>query len=133
VQPERARAARVFSLTFMEKEMRFENLAIAVVAIVAASGFPTLAQIRLAQAEPLVAKPSPSPSERHDCPPGAASSAPRLSETHGRPQLERSAVAIEGCDFVDSGITVPPLGGGRTPVIPPPGTPGGDPNVVPKQ
>jgi len=33
---------------------------------------------------------------------------------------------------VDPGISVPPIGGGRTPVIPPPGTPGGDPNIQPK-
>jgi hypothetical protein len=33
---------------------------------------------------------------------------------------------------VDPEITVPPRGGGRTPVIPPPGSPGGDPNVQPK-
>jgi len=33
---------------------------------------------------------------------------------------------------VDPGIHAPPPGGGRTPVIPPPGSPGGDPNVQPK-
>ena len=33
---------------------------------------------------------------------------------------------------VDPGIAAPPVGGGRTPVIPPPGTPGGDPAIGPK-
>jgi hypothetical protein len=33
---------------------------------------------------------------------------------------------------IDPGIAAPPAGGGRTPVIPPPGTPGGDPSIVPK-
>jgi hypothetical protein len=33
---------------------------------------------------------------------------------------------------VDPGISAPPIGGGVTPVIPPPGTPGGDPGLVPK-
>jgi hypothetical protein len=33
---------------------------------------------------------------------------------------------------VDPDIAKPPRGGGKTPVIPPPGTPGGDPNVRPK-
>jgi len=33
---------------------------------------------------------------------------------------------------VDSEITLPPAGGGLTPIIPAPGTPGGDPTVRPK-
>jgi hypothetical protein len=33
---------------------------------------------------------------------------------------------------VDPGMTAPPPRGGKTPVIPPPGSPGGDPNVEPK-
>jgi hypothetical protein len=33
---------------------------------------------------------------------------------------------------VDPGMATPPPGGGKTPVIPPPGSPGGDPNVQPK-
>jgi hypothetical protein len=33
---------------------------------------------------------------------------------------------------VDSGMSAPPPGGGKTPVIPPPGSPGGNPNVQPK-
>jgi len=33
---------------------------------------------------------------------------------------------------VDPGMTSPPPRGGNTPVIPPPGSPGGDPSVQPK-
>jgi hypothetical protein len=33
---------------------------------------------------------------------------------------------------VDPGISAPPVGGGVTPVIPPPGTPGRDPYIIPK-
>ena len=33
---------------------------------------------------------------------------------------------------VDPGMAAPPPRGGKTPVIPPPGSPGGDPNVQPK-
>jgi len=33
---------------------------------------------------------------------------------------------------VDPDIKAPAPGGGKTPVIPPPGTPGGDPNIQPK-
>ena len=33
---------------------------------------------------------------------------------------------------VDPEMSAPPPGGGKTPVIPPPGSPGGDPNVQPK-
>ena len=33
---------------------------------------------------------------------------------------------------VDPDMRVPPPAGGKTPVIPPPGSPGGDPNVRPK-
>jgi hypothetical protein len=47
-------------------------------------------------------------------------------------QLSESNGVICPPAGVDPGISVPPVGGGRMPVIPPPGTPGGDPNVVPK-
>jgi hypothetical protein len=33
---------------------------------------------------------------------------------------------------IDPNIREAPPGGGRTPVIPPPGSPGGDPTIVPK-
>jgi hypothetical protein len=33
---------------------------------------------------------------------------------------------------VDTEMTAPPPGGGRTPIIPPPGSPGGDQSIQPK-
>jgi hypothetical protein len=47
-------------------------------------------------------------------------------------QLPRSKGVICPPAGIDPGISVPPSGGGRTPVIPPPGTPGGDPSIQPK-
>jgi hypothetical protein len=47
-------------------------------------------------------------------------------------RLARSQGIICPPAGVDPGITAPPVGGGTTPVIPPPGTPGGDPNIIPK-
>jgi hypothetical protein len=47
-------------------------------------------------------------------------------------ELSRSKGVICPPAGVDPGISVPPIGGGVTPVIPPPGTPGGDPGLVPK-
>jgi hypothetical protein len=47
-------------------------------------------------------------------------------------KLSRSKGVICPPAGIDPGLAVPPLGGGLTPVIPPPGTPGGDPGLVPK-
>jgi hypothetical protein len=47
-------------------------------------------------------------------------------------RLARSKGIICPPAGVDPGITAPPVGGGTMPVIPPPGTPGGDPNIIPK-
>jgi hypothetical protein len=61
---------------------------------------------------------------------------PRPGETTGSAnlsdELSRSKGVICPPAGVDPGISVPPVGGGVTPVIPPPGTPGGDPGLVPK-
>jgi hypothetical protein len=61
------------------------------------------------------------------------------SETEGQAReslsdrLERTDGVIRPPGGVDPQIQVPPPDeGSRTPVIPPPGTPGGDPNVKPK-
>ncbi len=74
------------------------------------------------------------PSDQSACPPGSRNTRP--DETTGsRPlgeQLSESKGVICPPSGVDPGISVPPTGGGRTPVIPPPGTPGGDQNVQPK-
>ena len=47
-------------------------------------------------------------------------------------KLERSEGVICPPPGVDPEIVEPPRAGGRTPVIPPPGSPGGDPTVRPK-
>lgn len=47
-------------------------------------------------------------------------------------ELARSNGVICPPSELDPDIHVPAPGGGRTPVIPPPGSPGGDPSVQPK-
>jgi hypothetical protein len=59
--------------------------------------------------------------------PSTGSSNQTLSE-----KLERSEGVVCPPAGVDPEIAVPPTGGGITPVIPPPGAPGGDPTVRPK-
>jgi hypothetical protein len=59
---------------------------------------------------------------------GAACENGSLSE-----KLDRSNGVIKPRDDIDPGIAKPtPPAGSATPVIPPPGSPGGDPNVQPK-
>jgi hypothetical protein len=119
--------------------MRFGNIA-AAVAAVAMLSIPSA----LAQSERPATPPLAFPSDRRDCPPGVGTAAPptpRTNETTGSTtgsrslseQLSESKGVICPPAGVDPGITVPPIGGGRMPVIPPPGTPGGDPSIVPKQ
>ncbi len=60
-------------------------------------------------------------------PPGETTGSATLSD-----QLAQSKGVICPPAGVDPGIAAPPVGGGRTPVIPPPGSPGGDPSIVPK-
>jgi hypothetical protein len=59
--------------------------------------------------------------------PGETTGSANLSD-----ELSRSKGVICPPAEVDPSIAVPPTGGGVMPVIPPPGTPGGDPNIVPK-
>jgi hypothetical protein len=59
--------------------------------------------------------------------PGETTGSANLSD-----ELSRSKGVICPPAGVDPGISAPPVGGGVTPVIPPPGTPGGDPSIVPK-
>ena len=47
-------------------------------------------------------------------------------------KLDRSGGVICPPVGVDPGIASPPPDGGKMPVIPPPGSPGGDPTVRPK-
>jgi hypothetical protein len=109
--------------------MRTPNLA-AVVATVAGLSIPTAqAQQDRPVAPPALSQPS-SP-----CLPSVGNNAPSNETTGSRTlsdQLSESKGVICPPAGIDPGISVPPSGGGRTPVIPPPGTPGGDPNIEPK-
>ena len=82
---------------------------------------------------PVLLLPLPSPSG--DCQRGS-SALPVPGETAGSAnlsdELSRSKGVICPPAGIDPGISAPPVGGGAMPVIPPPGTPGGDPNIVPK-
>ncbi len=84
-------------------------------------------------AQPQVPAPA-APPQMPECSRGALPATP--GETTGSvdlgDQLSRSKGIICPPAGVDPGIAAPPVGGGRTPVIPPPGTPGGDPNIIPK-
>jgi hypothetical protein len=80
-----------------------------------------------------LAPPARAPLEASECQRGAL---PTLGETTGSAalsdQLSQSKGIICPPAGVDPGIAAPLTGGGRTPVIPPPGTPGGDPSIMPK-
>jgi hypothetical protein len=71
-------------------------------------------------------------------PPGTADAGKTGPSTTGSGQNENLSDKLARSDGVlcppnvDPGIHTPPPGGGRTPVIPPPGSPGGDPSVQPK-
>jgi hypothetical protein len=100
------------------------------VATVAALSIPTAyAQLDQPVAPPALLQPL------KPCPPSVGTNA-APNETTGRStlseQLSQSKGVICPPAGIDPGISVPPRGGGRTPVIPPPGTPGGDPSIQPK-
>ena len=110
--------------------MRFEKLAITLAAAMALSAGVAAAQTNSATG------PAPVPTDRRDCPPGTANPLPRSSETTGSANLSQELSQSKGVICppagIDPGIAKPPVGGGRMPVIPPPGTPGGNPNIIPK-
>jgi hypothetical protein len=76
-----------------------------------------------------------SPSPKQDCQRGAEA-LPAPGETDGSvnlsDELSRSKGVICPPAGIDPGIAAPPVGGRVMPVIPPPGTPGGDPSIIPK-
>jgi hypothetical protein len=97
--------------------------------VVAVTGALLANTIAFAQSQvPAPAAPTP------ECSRGALPATP--GETTGSvdlgDRLSQSKGIICPPAGVDPGIAAPPAGGGRTPVIPPPGTPGGDPNIIPK-
>ncbi len=109
--------------------MRSSILVAAVVAAMAGGAPLALAQARVPTA-PLAA-PSQSPECR-----SAAGLPPKSGETTGSANLSEELARSKGVICppagIDPGISAPAVGGGVMPVIPPPGTPGGDPSMVPK-
>jgi hypothetical protein len=84
-----------------------------------------------AQAQTVV----PEPPARADCPPGVGSNAPavgRESNKNLSDQLAQSKGVICPPAGVDKEMQQKPPEGGTMKVIPPPGSPGGNPNVQPK-
>jgi hypothetical protein len=74
------------------------------------------------------AEPPGSAAERDKPPSTDSGSSDNLSE-----RLNRSGGVIKPPENVDPGLQKkPPDDSGKMPVIPPPGSPGGDPNVKPK-
>jgi hypothetical protein len=99
--------------------------------VAAASSVFLASAVAFAQSQP----PAPqAPLQMPECRRGALPATP--GETTGSvdlgDRLARSKGIICPPAGVDPGIAAPPVGGGATPVIPPPGTPGGDPNIIPK-
>jgi len=111
--------------------MRAMNIAVVIAAISTAFICDARAQVERPGTPPSLAQPA----DQNPCPPGGSGS-PRPDDATGRrplsDQLAESKGVICPPAGTDPGIAVPPRGGGRTPVIPPPGTPGGDPNIQPK-
>jgi len=69
------------------------------------------------------------------CPPGAGANPPALGRDSARPlgdQLAESKGVICPPAGVDPEMRRPPPEGGAMKVIPPPGSPGGNPNLQPK-
>ena len=109
--------------------MRTQNVAAVVATAMALSIQPAQAQLDRPIAPPTLSQPS------NPCLPGTGNNAASNETTGSRTlsdQLSQSKGVICPPAGIDPGISVPPIGGGRTPVIPPPGTPGGDPSIQPK-
>ena len=106
------------------------NWSIAAAIVTVATGSMATAQVQGEQPKP----PVTSPPAHDDC--SAGPNAPRPDETTGSKSLSERLSESKGVICppagVDSGVAVPPITGGRMPVIPPPGTPGGDPHIQPK-
>ncbi len=80
------------------------------------------------------AAPAP-PEQGAACPPGVTGEPPTVGGGSSEPlsdKLAQSRGVICPPSGVDREMQIAPPGGGRLKVIPPPGTPGGDPSVQPK-
>ena len=116
------------------------NIPVTVFSVIAALALPALAA---AQAPPQAKSPAAPSKEVHD-PDACANTRATLGkggdvEVRGETdrkslsdKLAQSKGVICPPDQVDPEMNRPAPGGGKMPVIPPPGSPGGDPNVQPK-
>jgi hypothetical protein len=89
-----------------------------------------VANVALAQS-----RANPSPENGAACPPDTKGEPPTVGGGSSEPlsdKLARSKGVICPPAGVDREIQVTPPSGGHLKVIPPPGSPGGDPNVQPK-
>lgn len=91
----------------------------------------------VAVTDPVVAQATsePSPEQGSTCPPERKGEPPTLGGDSTEPlseRLARSSGIICPPAGIDRDMQVDPPGGGRLKVIPPPGSPGGDPHVIPK-
>jgi hypothetical protein len=106
------------------------NWSIAVAIAAAATVSTAIAQVRPEDRGP----PAAAPSTQSQCAPDTPR--PRSNETTGSRSLSDRLAESKGVicppTGIDPGLAIPPVGGGRMPVIPPPGTPGGDPGIQPK-
>jgi hypothetical protein len=103
--------------------LRAHTLIAAMVATVAAAGAAT--------AQPKGDAPAP----QSACPPDVAGEAPTVGRGDSKSlsdKLAQSKGVICPPAGVDQEMQVTPPGGGQLKVLPPPGTPGGDPRVQPK-
>ena len=69
------------------------------------------------------------------CPPGSGANPPTVGKDTGKPlsdQLAQSKGVICPPAGVDPEMRQPPPEGGTIKVVPPPGSPGGDPTIQPK-
>lgn len=78
---------------------------------------------------------TPDGQQRADCPPGAGPNAPAVGRDSNRTlsdQLADSKGVICPPAGVDPGMHQQPAEGGTIKIVPPPGSPGGNPSVQPK-
>jgi hypothetical protein len=116
--------ARIRGTSFATRQSVLNSAAVALLAVIVLAG-PCAAQ------NPPPPRTVPQTPDTNACSPlqreGTVGSSENLSD-----KLERGEGVICPPRDVDPDIATPPPAVGRTPVIPPPGSPGGDPTVRPK-
>jgi hypothetical protein len=95
-----------------------------------AGGIPCAPAQSQTPAPPLTAVPPATECQRGLTAPAASGETTGSADLSDK--LSRSKGVICPPTGIDPGISAPPVGGGVTPVIPPPGTRGGDPSIIPK-